>query len=227
VETFSEKTADAAATLAERLHHIASSNSGKTPSWHVAKASDSDAGVMTVDPEATPAWTSKGSPGEVFSRSQNANANSMSYTPNATITLNGVGPDDFALSEALLVFFLQIVGDPTPFIPTKLRRPSIIADHRGNADLDALRERYLASRKVYRSSQGCGDSAGLSGFLTEFVHTQMFQCFSMLRGGDGKNLSADSNNHFFLCASMISQLEQPFDKVKHCNNNKRKRNWFL
>jgi hypothetical protein len=111
VETFAERALDAGQSLAERLHAVASAHSGKTAAWRMAHAQEGGP-LDDANAEAAPAWDAAGAYGEGVGPARGpAAANGKA----AASSLYGLGPDDRALSEALLTFFLQLIGDPEPF----------------------------------------------------------------------------------------------------------------
>jgi hypothetical protein len=197
IETYNDKTSDAAATLLERLSSIVATNEGKTAAWRLANMDDASESCARDDPELVP-WVEPGS-GDSFETVSKTSSSSSS-------SLAGIGPDDMALSEALLVFFLQLVGDPRPFANVDDWALGV------PPSIDKVRERYLSSRQAVGSTPGSGDSAALTGFLGEFVHTQQFQVFSMLRDVSGRTKNTE-DDPFFLSASLIGKLGNQFDKV--------------
>mmetsp|Transcript_6753 Transcript_6753/g.12510 ORF Transcript_6753/g.12510 Transcript_6753/m.12510 type:complete len:1122 (-) Transcript_6753:179-3544(-) len=220
VETYSERTADAASALSERLHSIVSSHTGRTSSWRLAMSTDDQGEKPNDIAEAPPAWTAPGSPGSIFATSSAASSSSASSSSPSSSTSYGVGPDDTALSEALLVFYLQLVGDPKPFTTHEEGTP-VVEIPGGSAGLrrdsalsiDAVRRRFLSNRKRERERYlGGGDSPALTSFLEEFVHTQQFQCFSLARDSKGRAKTVDASTPFFFCAATIAQFGQPFDR---------------
>ena len=202
VETYSEKTADAAQALSEKLHRVAGSYGGRTAAWRLAVTdawADADAGRGEgVDPEAPP----RADPRAAGRRAPEASA--PTAAPAAVIC--GRGPDDAAVSEVLLQFLLELLGDPGPF-------------KRDAAGIDGVRERFLASRSGPRRLLTPTDSPALGAFLSEFVHTQMFECFASMQadmgragvGGGGGGDDA-SDTPFFQCIATIALLGQPFDR---------------
>jgi hypothetical protein len=90
---------------------VASAHSGKTAAWRMAHAQEGGP-LDDANAEAAPAWDAAGAYGEGVGPARGpAAANGKA----AASSLYGLGPDDRALSEALLTYFLQLIGDPEPF----------------------------------------------------------------------------------------------------------------
>ena len=205
VEKYSEKTADAGHALLEQLHSIVRAHSGKTAAWRLATSDEVKTRNSSVDLEAPVPFSPPGAAALAASGSSSGAPTAASTGSSNAQSAYELGPDDASLSEALLVFFLQLIGDPRPFgLPGPAAADTI----------DSVRQRYLASRFGAARVMGACDSAPLTGFLEEFVTTQMFQCFSLARDQVGRANAADSYNPFFVCASTIGQLGQPFDRVR-------------
>ena len=78
-----------------------------------------------------------------------------------------LGADDAGMQEALLIFYLQLFGDPTT-----MRLPAGAGTSALNSSnlMEKTRELFLLSR-----TQLGEDSPAVSDFLREFVQTQMFE----------------------------------------------------
>ena len=196
METFSERSADAGQSLAERLHAIAFQHTGKTAAWRMANAKENDRAVDDERAEAPPTWDSTGSYGGDF-----VSPKTPSIGKAVSSSLYGLSPDDHALSEALLTFFLQLLGNPQPFSQVVLfvfllcdiphsfffffdfvcvSLQSAVDGPASATAMDDVRERYFLSRgsSTQQRILDAGDSPPLTAFLAEFAHTQMFQVAS-------------------------------------------------
>ncbi len=225
IETFAEKNLDPIEWLAEKLESIAASNSGKSAAWRVAK-SDNDKFDYGCESLASPLCSQ---------------STSTSFLCDAKVDDMSLGSDDLQLKEALLIFYLQLFGDPTPFMesyPNKdiaeergVLRQKCVLERSGNSasisSIDAIRTGYRRSR----SCKGKTDRPALRAFLDEVLQTQMFECFSELRlrhieASMSKSTSqktvpnevlfvtiaTQDNCPFFRIASTVAQMQQPFDR---------------
>lgn len=113
METYSERSADAGQSFAERLHAIAFQYTGKTAAWRMANScKENDHAMDDEKAEVPPMWDSTGSYRDDHVSSKTHSSSGKA----ASSSLYGLSPDDHALSEALLTFFLQLIGNPQPFV---------------------------------------------------------------------------------------------------------------
>ena len=88
-----------------------------------------------------------------------------SFSSSESVGLDGLGADDYQLQEALLVFFLQLFGDPRPFQVSRAGASSSKGAFSSSSSsapqgvgsttsLDAVRSAYLTSRSKANDRPG-------------------------------------------------------------------------